>query len=188
MKKLLLAATVVAGLGFAGAAQASSITASLNLADSGVTLTGGPALNTITAFTAPTSYTGAGALTVGALDNTGLTSLGTVFLSPGTLSVVDGAVNFTKSWTVGSDTYTATFTKFATVFENASFLNGVYTGTLSDTAGNVTGQSDIMTVTLTTAGGVTGVTLSELSVPEPATIAILGMGLLGLGLVRRRRA
>jgi len=46
---------------------------------------------------------------------------------------------------------------------------------------------------LIAGGSVTGfnqsmVTLASLPVPEPMTLGILGMGLLGLGMVRYRRA
>lgn len=121
----------------------------------------------------------------------------------GPLGLLQSIAPFTVSASAGGDTFTFTFSQQATTVKSHSgsgpnehaTLTLAFVGTLTD-ANNTINDTASGTFTFNQTGGATaavgfGATAAHpaqpiITTPEPAAVAILGVGLLGLATLRRR--
>ena len=195
MRKLILAALATAALGV-GAAHADPILANGDFETgtfSGWSATGGLGVSNSAAYRSvgATGDTGTGYFAAfggnggsgGVLSQDIATTAGTLY----NLSFQYGAFgNAAQSIfvTAGGLNQTVTATSPST---NLSLVLSDYTFSFTAAAGLTTTITFTDTRVIGSSGGADGL-LDNVSVPEPAGLALLGLGLIGTGLVRRRRS
>jgi hypothetical protein len=199
MKKLLLAATVLAG--FAGSAHAGVIDFGGNLNNITAQPSGDLTSSNTIMFTGLTAATAKGGD-----DTTGIVVSGSgtpVTFAPSSGGIVTAAIEaagtpqtLTKSWSVGSDNYVETVSYTSTT-NSGTGISVNYIGTVTDSASNFVNVPVELNFALSETGTghvITGAytdssvfTPPPGKIPEPFSMSLLGMGLVGLGFVRRRR-
>jgi len=111
--------------------------------------------------------------------------------SLGTILDINGTGPVAGLITAGGFTFDIDAVSYGSVVigpgSSIDFASGNGTATFVDSLGNVSSAGAFWSMSTQTIAGNTYTSWSA-SVPEPATLAIFGIGLLGLGLARRRKA
>lgn len=184
----------------------ANVVVSFTFGDIGATLNGSnPATSTsVTVSTSvgtfPVASDATHSLFVNSDDTTGLPLGNGTLADPVNTSVAvfplsPGIVNFYKDWfnAAGTIYYQVDFTSLTlTSAPTNTGYTGTYTGELYSGTGpsslTDTGEKDTLAMSIVDNGGPISVEFSDHTVPEPISIAVFGIGILGLGCVRRFRA
>lgn len=161
---------------------------------SGVFTVGNFTINVSTGITKPTSGTAAfpfmdlntvntssaaGTLVL-EFSETGFTGTGNTFLRFSGTAAAGGNVTYQVFYDPGNALFTAT-----TQLGTSGSQSGAYSGTV--TGPNPTGTYSLTErVTITHIAAGTSSSDNEVTIPEPGILSLLGVGLAGLGIVRRR--